>query len=95
MAKYIGYGSYGSVRGYGPLRGTREEAESDVRSDGEGCQQQGGYSDRAVVVVDSEGCCYYPGEDGGDDGELSWVPGAGGRTGGAARYEIPAGLARK
>ena len=90
--KMIGYGSYGSVRGYGSLRETREEAESDVESDREGCSIQGG--DRSVVVVDDEGYCYYLGDDegycyylGDDEGaELRLVWG----NGGAARYGVPA-----
>jgi len=76
----VAYGTYGSVRGYGPLRATQSEAERDLDDDITGCRGQGGYSDREVVAVDADGCCW---ED--DDGEIgAWVAGPGGHR--AAHY---------
>lgn len=79
----IGYGTYGSVRGFGPLRLTREHAEADCTNDSTACRRlrDGAYSDRRVVAVDMAGVCYLDEQD-----DESWVPGRGGRTGGAATY---------
>lgn len=79
----VGYGTYGNVRGYGPRRGTLAAAEMDLGADQAGCRRQGGYSDRQVVAIDSDGACWAVEPDGaiGD-----WVPGPGGAGGGAARY---------
>lgn len=85
--KIIGYGSYGSTRGHGPFRLSLAEADGDVESDARGCARQGGYSDRQVVAVDADGCCYAVDEDGVAN-EDEWIPGPGGLTSGAARYDL-------
>lgn len=54
----IAWGTYGSVRGYGPPRLTFAEAQKDRQSDARGCASQGGYSDREVVAVDAHGTCW-------------------------------------
>ena len=76
-----GYTTHGSVRGgCGVLYATALRAERALERDQRGCQAQGGYSDRTVVVVGDDGCLYY------DDECQDWVPGAGGRSCGAARF---------
>jgi hypothetical protein len=76
-----GYTTYGSVRGKsGKLHRSREAAERDLARDQCGCASQGGYSDRAVVVVCRDGYLYY------DDACTDWVPSEGGRSCGAARF---------
>lgn len=81
----IAYGTYGSVRGYGPLYATRAEAETSLRSDRIACTRGAGrgYSDRIVVGVDEDGACWRLDEDGEP---LNWVPGPGGHR--AAHYSI-------
>ena len=54
-ASVIGYVTWGSVRGEGPTRATRAEAEADLRRDANGCRRQGGYSDRHVYWIDADG----------------------------------------
>lgn len=54
----IAWGTYGSVRGYGPPRLTLAEAQKDRQSDERGCASQGGYSDREVVAIDERGTCW-------------------------------------
>jgi hypothetical protein len=49
------YTTYGAVRGMGPIRTERRVAERDMKSDQDGCAKQGGYSDRDVYEIDSEG----------------------------------------
>lgn len=76
-----GYTTYGSVRGgSGGLHRTREAAGRALGRDRRGCRSQGGYSDRQVVAVGDDGYLYH------DDACTDWVPGPGGRTGGAARF---------
>ena len=58
-----GYITWGSVRGLGPTRSTREQSERDARRDSHGCRRQGGYSDRQVYALDVEG--YARDDDGG------------------------------
>ena len=74
--RVVAWSTYGQVRGMGPRRATIGEARRDLADDMEGCGQQGGYSDRAVIAVDVDACCWHL------DGEarpLSWVraPGSG------------------
>lgn len=58
------YVTYGDVRGMGPLRETREQAERDLARDRAACGgSNGGYSDREVYEVDEDG--FLIGEDGG------------------------------
>jgi hypothetical protein len=71
------YTTYGPVRGLGPVRTSRWRAESDLGSDRAGCRLQGGYSDRCIYDVDSEGFLR------DSDGELVWAPG--GRSQGAIK----------
>lgn len=52
------YVSWGSVRGFGPIRDSEAEAKADVRRDDAGCAAQGGYSDRQVYAIDEEGYLY-------------------------------------
>jgi hypothetical protein len=80
----VAWGTYGSVRGYGPLRATREQAEGDLRADVSGCHRQHGYSDRQVVAVDADGVCWAVDYDGDAPIVLHWVRGPGG--GRAAHY---------
>lgn len=54
-AKMIRWTTWGSVRGQGPIRETRAEAERDYDDDARGCARQGGYSDRAVYGIDEDG----------------------------------------
>jgi hypothetical protein len=82
-SKIIAWGSYGSVRGYGPIRVDRAQAERDVDRDHAFCSARGGYSDRELVAVDDGGACWgmdsWSGEIGG------WIAAPGGANG-AARY---------
>lgn len=86
----VAWGTYGSVRGYGPLRRRRHEALSDLLADQDGCKAERGYSDRNLVAVDAEGFCWALDFDAEAGSEVvsHWVPGAGGPTHGAARYEL-------
>lgn len=43
------------MRGQGPVRATSAKAEADLRRDTAGCEDHGGYSDRRVYGVDSDG----------------------------------------
>lgn len=80
------YGSYGPVRGYGPLCDSLMDAEKSVRQDGHGCARQGGYSDRQIVAVDQDGYCYRV-DDTGAYNESDWIRSDGGSRG--ARYDLP------
>lgn len=83
----VAWGTYGSVRGYGPLRVRQEDAMIDLYVDQDGCREQRGYSDRNLVAVDSAGCCWsldYDSEIG--EHVSNWIAGPGGRSCGAARY---------
>lgn len=58
----IGYTTWGSVRGLGPIRPVdnslaeaQQLAERDLRDDQDGCRKQRGYSDRDVYAIDEEG----------------------------------------
>lgn len=54
-----GYTTYGDVRGQsGTLHRTREAAERALARDQQGCESQGGYSDREVCVVGDDGILY-------------------------------------
>jgi hypothetical protein len=76
-----GYTTCGSVRGQsGRLHRTREAAGRDLARDQRGCRSAGGYSDRSVVVVGSDGYLYR------DESCREWVPAEGGRSHGAARF---------
>lgn len=80
----VAWGTYGITRGYGPLRTDRKLAEHDLQSDQTGCRASGGYSDRRLVAVDSAGICWLL-----ESGEIwTWAPRQGGRTSGAARYDL-------
>lgn len=61
--------TWGSVRGFGPVRATQDEAHTDAERDAADCRSSGGgsYSDRGVYqidrdgwVVDARGCNVYP-----------------------------------
>jgi hypothetical protein len=75
----MAYTTYGDIRGCcGHRHKTIETAETCLGRDQRGCASRRGYSDRSVVRI-------------GDDGNLydlsgEWVPGPGGRSGGAARF---------
>jgi hypothetical protein len=47
--------TWGSVRGMGPLRSEKSDAERDLVDDDKGCASQGGYSDRRLCTVDADG----------------------------------------
>ena len=47
--------TWGDVRGQGPVRRTAARAARDLAADEQGCESQGGYSDRAVYAVDADG----------------------------------------
>lgn len=54
------YGSFGLVRGYGPLCRTLQEADNSVRDDSRRSRQNGGSSDRVVVFVSPDtGLCWW------------------------------------
>ena len=69
--------TYGSVRGQGPARLTREEAERDLRADAISCERAQGYSDRAVCRIGWTGRLETP------SGDAVWPPH--GRSTGAVR----------
>jgi hypothetical protein len=62
---YKGWTTWGDVRGLGPIRGVNErgQAECDLKADGHGCRQQGGYSDRSLYAIDADGYLVEPGTD--------------------------------
>lgn len=81
MTTKRGYTTYGSVRGgCGKLYRTESGAEKALQCDRKGCQSQGGYSDRVVVIVGDDGYLYY------DEDCTDWVPGEEGRSCGVARF---------
>lgn len=75
----IGYTTWGSVRGMGPLRADLAAAERDYYGDQSACERQGGYSDREVVSIDADGILYRL------DGSIVWP--SHGRTSGAVRVD--------
>ncbi len=75
----VAYGTWGAVRGFGPLRLDRAAAEADLQLDADGCGKHGGYSDRFVVAVDDEGICYR------DLDTDDWVRAS---SGSAAKYDL-------
>lgn len=54
--------TWGPVRGLGQVRATEGEALDDLDADREGCDAQGGYSDRDAYQIDEDG--YVVDEDG-------------------------------
>lgn len=57
------FGSYGLVRGYGPLFRTLEEADFSVREDSKAQRKNGGSTDRnAVMVSRFTGLCWWADE---------------------------------
>lgn len=59
MRRYY-FGSYGLVRGYGPLATTYARADWSVRQDGREQRENGGSSDRIACVVDADtGLCWW------------------------------------
>lgn len=67
------YGSYGLVRGYGPLCTTLREADDSVFADSRKQRTNGGSTDRNVVLVSPEtGLCWWWEE--GDYEEEDLVP---------------------
>lgn len=55
----IRYSTYGSVRGFGPLRDSRKSAEGDLTHDRIACRRRGGYSDRQLVEISGDGYAYH------------------------------------
>lgn len=54
------YGSYGLVRGFGPLCRTLREADDSVYDDSRDQRKNGGTSDRNVVLVSRDkGLCWW------------------------------------
>lgn len=79
------YGSYGLVRGYGPLCRTLREADSSVMDDNRTQRKHGGSSDRVVVLVSpNDGLCWWAEDEEDQDSRLApvWTP-----SGGQAHYE--------
>ncbi len=65
------YGSYGLVRGYGPLCQTLREADDSVYDDSRAQRKNGGSSDRCVVIVSKgSGLCWWWEEADVDDSDL-------------------------
>lgn len=65
------FGSYGLVRGYGPLYRTITEADESVYKDGREQRGNGGSSDRNVVLVSRvTGLCWWMDEHDGRQDEL-------------------------
>lgn len=77
------YVSWGSVRGFGPLRETEREAERDVQKDHTACSRlnDGAYSDRHVYAVDEDGYLFTE----MPDGERKYLYPSHGRGNGAVR----------
>jgi hypothetical protein len=71
--------TYGSVRGCcGHRHETRQSADACLADDQAGCSSQGGYSDRAVVLVGDDGYLYHDmGQMQAEDGD-HWIRSAGG-----------------
>jgi hypothetical protein len=81
------YGSYGLVRGYGPLATSYARADWSVRQDGKEQRANGGCSDRIAIVVDAEtGLCWWldGDEDDWDERDLYPVRAV---SGSQARYQ--------
>jgi hypothetical protein len=77
------FGSYGLIRGYGPLCRTLKEADATVHADGRRQRLKGGASDRnAVAVSSSTGLCWWTDDD-DTDGNMEPVKTASGEQ---ARY---------
>jgi hypothetical protein len=79
------YGSYGLVRGYGPLCRTLKEADATVIDDSRAQRKNGGSCDRVVVLVSpNDGLCWWAEDDEDQGSRLDpvWTPG-----GVQARYE--------
>jgi hypothetical protein len=65
------FGSYGLVRGYGPLYRTIQEADQSVFADGREQRRHGGSTDRnAVAVSTNTGLCWWVDEEDPRYGEL-------------------------
>lgn len=75
------YTTHGSVRGgCGHRHRTAETAERCLRGDQDCCSDQGGYSDRQVVVIGVDDYLYR------DENCQDWVPCEGGPSHGAERF---------
>ncbi len=58
------FGSYGVIRGYGPLCRTMKEADDTVRDDHRRHRNNGGTTDRSIVAVSPKtGLCWWWDED--------------------------------
>lgn len=58
------FGSYGIIRGYGPLCRTLDEADRSVFKDADGQRKRGGSTDRnAVAVSRDDGTCWWTDEE--------------------------------
>ncbi len=69
MNKYY-FGSFGLVRGYGPLYRTIDEADRSVAEDGRDQRRNGGSSDRnAVAVCSVTGLCWWVDEEDSPEAE--------------------------
>jgi hypothetical protein len=67
------YGSYGLIRGYGPLCRTLREADETVLADGRHQRRKGGSTDRnAVAVTPDDGLCWWADE--GDTSTADMMP---------------------
>jgi hypothetical protein len=77
-----GYTSYGNVRGQSQVYATLAEAEADLARDGKGCRKQGGYSDRHIAYVGSDGYLY------ADDACEQVIWPSQGRSNGAVRADL-------
>jgi hypothetical protein len=77
-----GYTSYGNVRGQSQVYATLAEAEADLARDQKGCRKQGGYSDRHIAYVGSDGYLY------ADDACEQVIWPSHGRSNGAVRADL-------
>lgn len=75
MTKHQGgsyyYGSYGIIRGYGPLYQSYEDADDSVFADNRAQRRHGGTSDRNPVAVSKDtGLCWWWTEEDARDGVM-------------------------
>lgn len=80
------FGSYGLIRGYGPLCRTLEEADESVSADWRKQREKGGSTDRnAVAVSPEDGLCWWAND--GDESTADMTP-VRTTTGAQARYSM-------
>lgn len=84
------FGSYGLVRGYGPLFRSYEDADDSVFADSRAQRRHGGSTDRNAVAVSKDtGLCWWWDEDDDRDGVMVPV-----KTPSGAQAQYPADVVR-